>query len=876
MFNLAKKIFGTQNSRNLKGYQVIVNKINALEPAVQALPDSAFPLKTAELRAQLTSGATLDSILPEAFALCREASKRALNMRHFDVQLIGGMVLNQGRIAEMKTGEGKTLVATLAAYLNALSSKGVFVVTVNDYLARRDSEWMGQIYKFLGLTVGVVLHGLKDAERKAAYNADITYGTNSEFGFDYLRDNMKFSIDRMVQRELNYAVVDEVDSILIDEARTPLIISGPSDPSTDKYEKIDKIIPGLVKEQHFQVDEKSRSATLTEEGVAEVEKRLNLPNLYDAHNIEILHHVSQALRAHTLYKLDVDYVVKDGEVMIVDEFTGRIMPGRRWSDGLHQAIEAKEGVKIESENQTLATVTYQNFFRMFKKLSGMTGTADTEAAEFSKIYNLSIVVIPPNRINCRTDLNDVIYKSEDAKFRAIVADIKEEAKKGRPFLVGTVAIEKSEKLSAMLMRAGVKHNVLNAKHHQREAEIIAQAGRFGTVTVSTNMAGRGTDILLGGNPEFLARSKVDPETDPTGYEAALVETRALCQAEHQKVVEAGGLYVIGTERHESRRIDNQLRGRAARQGDPGQTRFYISLQDDLMRIFGSERIASVMDRLGMEEDEVIEHRWITKAIENAQKRVEGHNFELRKNVLEYDDVMNQQRTTIYATRKRILANDNVDDSFTDMIDQVVETMLDAFGPDKTGEFDEATLQENFFDQFGCHLDLSALSHRTPEAVGQHMYDTAIDYFEKKKKDYGESVMHQTVRFFMLQTLDELWKDHLLTMDHLRDGIGLRGYGQKDPKLEYKKEGYAAYQAMMFRIAQSTVERIYKVQIKTEEEVKIQEEQQAPVIENVSADKVDGAATSVQTAAATANASEAGRNDPCPCGSGKKFKKCHGA
>jgi preprotein translocase subunit SecA len=881
MFSFVKKIFGTQNSRNLKRYQETVARINALEADLQSLSDSDFPRKTLELREKLSGGATLNDILPEAFALCREAAKRSVGMRHFDVQLVGGMVLHEGRIAEMKTGEGKTLVSTLPAYLNALEGKGVHIITVNDYLARRDAAWMGKIHHFLGLKVGVITHSQRSADKKAAYACDITYGTNSEFGFDYLRDNMKFSLESMAQRETHFAIVDEVDSILIDEARTPLIISGPSDPSTDKYEKINKIIPGLIRDTHYQLDEKSRTASLTEDGVTEVEKRLNLPNLYDPRNMEILHHVQQALRAHTLYKNDVDYVVKNGEVMIVDEFTGRILPGRRWSDGLHQAIEAKEGVKIESENQTLATITYQNFFRMYKKLSGMTGTADTEAAEFSKIYNLQIVVIPPNRINSRSDLNDVIYKTEDAKFKAIAEEIKEEQKNGRPVLVGTVAVEKSERLSAMLTRIGVKHNVLNAKHHEREAEIIAQAGRLNAITVSTNMAGRGTDILLGGNPEALARNKVDPEQAPADYEKTLLEMKALCEAEHKQVVAVGGLYVIGTERHESRRIDNQLRGRAGRQGDPGQTRFYISLQDDLMRIFGSERIASVMERMGMKEDEVIEHKWITRAIEGAQKRVEERNFEIRKNVLEYDDVMNQQRTTIYSTRRKILANADLDDAFTDMIDQVVDSLTNLYGPIKGMPFNEATLLENVFDQFGFRLDLTGIDKTSSEAVGLKLYNAAIDAFAQKKARYTDAVVHQAVRYFLLQTLDELWKDHLLSMDHLRDGIGLRGYGQKDPKLEYKKEGYALYQQVMFRYAQSTVERVFKVEIRTEEEVRLEEQAQSapPVIENISAEKTTGFADSPRGKSAAANPQTgftAERNDPCPCGSGKKFKKCHGA
>jgi preprotein translocase subunit SecA len=868
MFNIFKKIFGSKNDRDLKAYVRIVDAVNAYESGLQGLSDDELRGKTAEFRGKLAAGTSLSDILPEAFAVCREAGRRVLGMRHFDVQLVGGMVLHGGRIAEMKTGEGKTLVATLPVYLNALEGKGVHVVTVNDYLARRDSEWMGKIYKFLGLSVGVIVHGLNDRQRKEAYAADITYGTNNEFGFDYLRDNMKFSLDRMVQRPLNYAIVDEVDSILIDEARTPLIISGPSEKSTDRYAVINRAIPGLQAETHYKLDEKARSATLTEEGVAEIERRLNVQNLYDPQNIEILHHVHQALKAHTLFKRDVDYVVKDGEVMIVDEFTGRILPGRRWSDGLHQAVEAKEGVTVENENQTLATITFQNYFRLFKKLSGMTGTADTEAPEFAKIYNLDVVVIPPNRTMVRADLNDVIYKSEKAKFKAVVDEIKIEYEKGRPVLIGTIAIEKSEVLSDMLMRAGVKHNVLNAKQHEREAEIVAQAGRVGAVTVSTNMAGRGTDIVLGGNPEFLAKAKADPQADPEGYARALEEARTACQVEQEKVRELGGLYVLGTERHESRRIDNQLRGRSGRQGDPGQTRFYISLEDDLMRIFGGDRITNVMNRLGMEEDEVIEHKWITKAIEGAQKKVEAHNFEIRKNVLEYDDVMNQQRMTVYGLRRKILGHENLDDAFTDMLDVVVSRLIETYGPDKHGDFDVTLLEENYFDQFGLKLDLEGVE-ATSEAVGQKMYDDIVAHIGKKRGLYGAEIMDQATHFFMLQTLDDLWKDHLLSMDHLREGIGLRGYGQKDPKLEYKKEGYALFEAMLVRFHQQTVERVSKVEIQREEQVAIKQEERNDVVMSLGEQKVD------KSAPLQSDEPRQGRNDLCHCGSGKKFKKCHG-
>lgn len=868
MLNIAKKIFGSANDRILKKYGGRIQFINTLEGEIQKLSDDELKQKTIEFKQRLKDGATLDDLLNEAFAVCREAGKRALNMRHFDVQLIGGMVLHDGQIAEMKTGEGKTLVATLPVYLNSLTGRGVHVVTVNDYLAKRDSEWMGKIYKFLGLTVGVIVHGLDDKQRRAAYGSDITYGTNNEFGFDYLRDNMKFSIERMAQRELNFAIVDEVDSILVDEARTPLIISGPSDPSTDKYIKVNAIIPGLQKETHFKIDEKSRSSTLTEEGVAEVEKRLGIENLYDPQNIEILHHVHQALKAHSIFKRDVDYVVKDGEVLIVDEFTGRIMPGRRWSDGLHQAVEAKEGCKVESENQTLASITFQNYFRLYNKLAGMTGTADTEAVEFKKIYNLDVVVIPTNKSNIRKDLNDVIYKTEKSKFKAVVEEIKEEHEKGRPVLVGTIAIEKSELLSGLLHREGIKHNVLNAKHHDREADIVAQAGRSGTVTVSTNMAGRGTDIVLGGNPEFLAREKVDPEENPEEYVKVLEEMKIKCAQDQKKVIELGGLYVMGTERHEARRIDNQLRGRTARQGDPGQTKFFISLEDDLMRIFGSERISAIMNRMGMTEDEMIVHKWITKAIESAQKKVEAHNFEIRKNVLEYDDVMNQQRTTIYSKRKKILAGEAMDDLVSDLLDGIVSSLVDSYEPDRHGNYEKELLDEQFFDQFGFHLETPS-ANVTADSLGQKMYDDVTLFLKNKKAQYPEGVMDQAIKFFTLQTLDDLWKDHLLTMDHLREGIGLRGYGHKDPKQEYKKEGFVLFQGVMFRFAQQSMEKIFKVQIKTESEVEIKEDPKQEI------QLSRGAPPKAKPSTLKRDDPKVGRNDPCPCGSGKKFKKCHG-
>lgn len=868
MLNIAKKIFGTANDRTIKNYMKRVTLINNLEEGIKKLSDDQLKAKTVEFKEKLNNGAALDDVLNEVFAVCREVSIRTLQMRHFDVQLVGGMALHDGKIAEMKTGEGKTLVATLPVYLNALKGQGVHIVTVNDYLARRDAEWMGKIYKFLGLSVGIIVHGLDDKERQDSYRSDVTYGTNNEFGFDYLRDNMKFSIERMAQRELNYAIVDEVDSILIDEARTPLIISGPSDPSTDKYKLVNNIIPGLKKETHFTVDEKAKSAILTQEGVAEAERRLGIENLYDSRNIELNHHVIQALKAHVLFKKDVDYVVKEGQVQIVDEFTGRILPGRRWSDGLHQAIEAKERVRVESENQTLASITFQNYFRMYKKLAGMTGTADTEAQEFQNIYNLGVVVCPTNKPNQRKDDNDVIYKNESAKFKAVVEDVKTENKKGTPVLIGTIAVEKSEKLSKMLTRAGIKHNVLNAKHHDREADIVAQAGSLGSVTVSTNMAGRGTDIVLGGNPEFLAKARVSPEEDPLEYEKVFKEMQQKCAKEQKTVLENGGLYVVGTERHESRRIDNQLRGRTARQGDPGKSRFYVSLEDDLMRIFGSERISSVMEKLGMDENEVIEHKWITKAIESAQKKVEGHNFEIRKNVLEYDDVMNQQRTTIYTKRRKILSGESLDDEITDMIDTVVGYIVDNFGPDRKSDFDKELLRKHFFEQFGFNFDFPA-GELTENKIGQKMYDDVTTFLDAKKKKYPDNIMDQAIRFFLLQTLDDLWKDHLLSMDHLREGIGLRGYSQKDPKNEYKKEGYSMFQEVIFRIAQQSLEKIFKVQIKTEEEVELKEEDE-PEMQMGRGDRPKAKTGTVKN-----TTPKVGRNDPCPCGSGKKYKKCHG-
>ena len=738
--HLIKKIVGSKNERELKRINPLVEQVSSLEDRLRPLNDDQLRAKTGEFRDRIDQGESLDHLLPEAFAVVREASRRTLGERHYDVQLIGGIVLHEGRIAEMATGEGKTLVSTLPAYLNALEGKGVHIITVNDYLAKRDREWMGTIYQFLGLTVGVILHELNDQERQTAYRCDITYGTNNEFGFDYLRDNMKFSLEDYVQRELHYAIVDEVDSILVDEARTPLIISGPAEESTDKYYKVNRVIPALKQGQDYQLEEKSHTAFLTEQGVAHVEKLIKVENLYDPRNIETLHHVNQALRAHTLFKRDVDYVVKDGKVVIVDEFTGRLMPGRRWSDGLHQAVEAKENVRIENENQTLATVTFQNYFRMYDKLAGMTGTADTEAAEFRKIYNLDVVVIPTNMPLVRTNHADVIYKTEDEKFRAAVREIEELHKAGRPVLVGTISIEKSERLSSFLKRKGVPHNVLNAKHHESEADIIAQAGRVGAVTISTNMAGRGTDILLGGNAKFLARAMVDEsldlETKEKAFQQALEKTLAIVQKEKEKVVQLGGLHVLGTERHEARRIDNQLRGRSGRQGDPGSSRFYLALEDDLLRIFGSERISNIMNRLGIEEEQPIEHGLVTKAIENAQRKVEAHNFEIRKHLLEYDNVMNKQREVVYSQRREVLAGIDLKNSVTEMVEEQAEDLVDLYADEKAHpeDWDLKGLQDALYQQFPYRwtLPLEAQDGWRRDQLKDWVVEKAKEIYQKKR------------------------------------------------------------------------------------------------------------------------------------------------
>jgi preprotein translocase subunit SecA len=951
---IAKKIFGTQNERELKSIRPIVIQINQFESKIKPLSDAELKAKTVEFKNRISKGETLEALLPEAFAVVREAAWRVLGQRHYDVQMIGGITLHRGRIAEMRTGEGKTLVSTLPAYLNALAGKGVHIVTVNDYLARRDAALMGQVHNFLGLSIGIIAHGLTDSQRKQNYGCDITYGTNSEFGFDYLRDNMKFRLEDYVQRDLRFAIVDEVDSILIDEARTPLIISGPTEDSTDMYYKIDRQIiadGGLIAEVDYTVEEKSKTAALSEPGVDKMEKRLGITNLYDPNNIEILHHVNQALRAHVLFKKDVDYVVRDGEVMIVDEFTGRMMPGRRWSDGLHQAIEAKENVNIENENQTLATITYQNFFRMYNKLSGMTGTADTEATEFNQIYKLEVTVIPTNRPMIRNDQADVIFKSEAGKLKNIAAQIKELHEKGQPVLVGTVSVDKSEKLSSLLKREGIKHSVLNAKQHDREADVIAQAGRKGSVTIATNMAGRGTDILLGGNPETMARTEVGAlprdatEEQRAEHEKKYVEVfqswQKKCAGEKEEVLKAGGLFILGTERHESRRIDNQLRGRAGRQGDPGASRFYLSLDDDLMRIFGSVNIGRFM-----EEDLPIEHRWITKAIENAQRKVEGHNYDIRKHLLEYDDVMNQQRQVVYAWRKEVLSQPSLREMALSMIEELSTAISNDFFPHGRlrKEGGQSILNEKELNeairttlQFQTNIKENEINPFNNVGLLKLIMKHAHAAYELKEKTLGETTMRQLEKMILLTTIDHLWKDHLLAMDHLREGVGLQGYGQKDPLIEYKKQGFGFFEMMMNQITGDAVRKLYAVQMAQAPAADMQDQIEEDLEENdafsdsssmqynltengelIPAQGVAGAglrpeqlARSPHQPAQAASApvrnpfeaqmntmsrgpqrmtlgnqplavaagggdNKVGRNDLCPCGSGKKYKKCHGA
>jgi preprotein translocase subunit SecA len=904
------KVFGTRNERLLKAFRPLVEQVNGYEAGMQGLSDAALAAKTAQFRERIGRGEPLDALLPEAFATVREASRRALGLRHFDVQMIGGIALHRGMIAEMKTGEGKTLVATLPVYLNALSGKGVHVVTVNDYLAKRDAGWMGKIYGFLGLSVGCIVHGLDDRERQQMYGCDITYGTNNEFGFDYLRDNMKFEIANMVHRYywpedpdklpekqrykiFNYAIVDEVDSILIDEARTPLIISGPSDEATDKYYKVNALIPFLKRDQDYVVDEKASSVSLTETGVDKLERRLQVGNLYDPANLEWLHHVTQALRAHTLFKRDVNYLVEEGEVVIIDEHTGRKMPGRRWSDGLHQAIEAKEGVKIEAENQTLATVTFQNLFRMYRKLAGMTGTAETEAEEFSKIYELEVMMIPPNRKMIRTDHEDVVYKTEKEKFRAVVEEIKDCVVRGQPVLCGTASVEKSELLSKLLVREHISHHVLNAKNHAREAEFVAQAGAKSAVTISTSMAGRGTDILLGGNPEFLARTKAQADTGQA-YDEALAFFRARCEAEKREVLAAGGLHILGTERHESRRIDNQLRGRAGRQGDPGTSRFYMSLEDDLLRIFGGDRIQRVMDMLKVPENEPIIHKWVTKAIEGAQTRVEGQNFDIRKNLLQYDDVLNQQRMTIYDLRRRILGGKQTHDLVLSAMEEVCYAAAVEFCGERTApeEWDLAGLEAALDKVFTARVSLEGVE-RTLDAVVarlgggyQKQYEdreqriiaslAELRVLEGEPADSAKQSAAAKWRFYekerYLRELDKLWKQHLLEMDHLRQGVNLSAYAQKDPKVIYKKEGFNLFADMLALIRQNLTEHLFRVEVRNEDEIERLRQMRRQSQMNYVHGQHPGSAPS-KPKTVKRDRPKIGRNDPCHCGSGKKYKHC---
>jgi preprotein translocase subunit SecA len=999
-----KKIFGTSHERAIRRMRPRVEAIGALENDLKKLSDAELKAKTAEFKTQLDNGASLDDILIPAFAVCREASRRVLRMRHYDVQLIGGMVLHSGSIAEMRTGEGKTLVATLPCYLNALEGKGVHVITVNDYLARRDAEWMGKLYGALGMETGVVVNQQNDVDKRRAYRCDITYGQNNEFGFDYLRDNMKFSALEYQQRPLHYAIVDEVDSILIDEARTPLIISGQGERSSDKYRVINDIIPRLRNEEHFNVDEKGHSVTLTDDGVELAEKLLGAigavkgKNLYDPVNLETLHILNQCLRAHSLYKRDVNYLVRDGKVLIVDEFTGRVLIGRRWSDGLHQAVEAKENVRIQEESRTMATITFQNLFRIYKKLSGMTGTADTEASEFHSTYKLDVIIIPTNKQIVRTDYEDVVYKTEREKFTAVVQEIIEKHEKGQPILVGTTSVEKSAAIAKILGKKGIKHSVLNAKQHENEAYIIAQAGRKGAITVSTNMAGRGTDILLGGNPEMLAKLKFKeqnrlPEAEPEEFEALTQELRKSCEKEGNEVREAGGLYIVGTERHESRRIDNQLRGRAGRQGDPGTSRFFLSLEDDLMRIFAGDRVKNLMERMGMPDDEPIEHPWVTKSVENAQKKVEERNFDIRKNLLEYDDVMNAQRKTIYDLRQQLLvgryfpeildeegkstgekrnikplariltdvrpdvgyllgmfASDPImprdkdgnprdivrkdfdkteklveaeqlqkeiytrygvkidfegredevlaiydevvelipqalteqRDRFLDLMDRIIGAMVEENCPPRKPpeDWDWGGVFQGFREHFGIELPEEISEHADPEQLAQDLYDRAEKAFEAREKELGTELLLRIFRHIYLEELDKAWVDHLTDMDHLRDGIGLRGYGQKDPKQEYKKEGYNLFVSMVARVSSNVLTKLFAVKVKREEEEQAIEAQD---LARHAAELERSVARHEEELPPGASAEPPPPPEPlvqadqeCPCGSGKPFLKCHGA
>ncbi len=881
MFNILTRLFGSRNDRILKAMQPLVARINALESEIQALDDAALQAKTPEFKRRLADGESLDDLLPEAFAVVREAARRVLDMRHFDAQLIGGIILHQGKIAEMKTGEGKTLVATLPSYLNALTGKGVHVVTVNDYLARRDAEWMGRLHRFLGLSVGVIVHGIDPQERQQAYAADITYGTNNEFGFDYLRDNMVFRKEERVQRGHNYAIVDEVDSILIDEARTPLIISGPSDDASTLYQQADALIKKLEPE-HYEKDEKDRAVSFTEEGMERIEALCveagllkEGSTLYDPENVNVMHAVTQSLRANTLFTREVDYIVKDGkEVVIIDEFTGRMMPGRRYSDGQHQALEAKEGVEVQPENQTLASVTFQNYFRMYDKLAGMTGTADTEAEEFQKIYKLEVVIVPTNKPMARRDEADLVFIDQEDKFKAIIDEIEEAHKRGQPVLVGTISIEKSEMLSDMLKRKKIPHEVLNAKNHAREAEIVAQAGRKGAVTIATNMAGRGTDIVLGGNPDMLIAQLSDKLSEEE-REKRIAKIRAQCAAEHEEVKALGGLYIIASERHESRRIDNQLRGRAGRQGDPGVTRFFLSMDDDLMRIFGGEKMQAMLSKLGFQKGEVIEHPWVTKAVENSQKKVEGRNFDIRKQLLEYDDVMNQQRDVIYSQRRELMEADDVRDVIDDMTRAVVERMVERFMPPTAHaeEWDLEGLEKELAERFALDAparrwvdagEVNDAEEMTAKIV--HALETAR---EAKELVVGAEQMRGFEQHLLLQVLDHQWKEHLLAMDHLRQSVGLRGYAQKQPLQEYKRESFELFSGLIDRVREEIVTLLHSVR------VEMPEPEPEPELQFVheSEDALGEEEAPVQTV--RRSQPKVGRNDPCPCGSGKKYKQCHG-
>ena len=838
VLNFLTKIFGSSNERILKKVQPLIEEINQFEPQIKLLSDEMIYQKTSEFKERLSNGEPLDNLLPFAFALVREVSVRTLGLRHFDVQLIGGIALHNGMISEMKTGEGKTLMSTLPAYLNALTGKGVHIITVNDYLARRDADWMSKIYHFLGLKVGVVLHDMSDQERKAAYSSDITYGTNNEFGFDYLRDNMKFDKDSLVQKELNFAIVDEVDSILIDEARTPLIISGPAEKSTHLYSQVNTIIPTFLKDRDYTLDEESKSVALTEAGIARGETLLNVDNLYDPANIEILHHLNQALKAHKVFKRDTDYIVQNNQVVIVDEFTGRLMTGRRYSEGLHQALEAKENVKIENENQTLATITFQNYFRMYNKLSGMTGTALTEAPEFKKIYNLDVLDIPTQKKMIRLDHPDLIYKTKKEKYEAAIQEIIRLHKIGQPVLVGTISIDVSEDMSEKLKKKGIRHTVLNAKHHQAEAEIVANAGQKGAVTISTNMAGRGTDIVLG-----------------------------------EGVIELGGLHILGTSRHESRRIDNQLRGRSGRQGDPGSSRFYLSLEDDLLRIFGGDRIHAVMDKLGIEDGEHIEHRFISKAIENAQSKVEGHNFEIRKHLLEYDDVMNQQREVIYQQRRKALVEKSLKPLVMEMVEDKVYDIVDEFAVEKTPplQWDLDGLKNRFKQKFNYSPDLedAAAHHDSAQKLSEFLFENLKTIYNQREAAFGEEITREIERHIILQTVDTRWKEHLLSMDHLKEGIGLRGYAQQDPLRIYRKEGFEMFQGLMERVKEEAVEILFKIQISSPSQVDTLKKKEQ---ENLTFSHSDGASIKQPV---KRSSQKVQRNDLCPCGSGKKYKRCCG-